>query len=40
MERTVTSVENVRDGHRGRQDQWNNNNLVQLPLLLDFKRQT
>jgi len=36
----VTLVKHVRDGHRSsRQDQRNNNNLVQLPLLLDFKHQ-
>ena len=37
---TVALVKRVRDVHRSGQDQWNNNNLVQLPLLLDFKRQT
>jgi len=38
-EGTVALVKHVRDVHRSRQDQWNNNNLAQLPLLLDFKRQ-
>ena len=32
-------VKRVRDEPRSRQDQWNNNNLVQLPLLLVFKHQ-